>query len=62
VFDKPNLTYPYFKKGVVTGPECIEQIIIALKDYSVNVIVGEVDGGGIIDFRWMMCSKRQAFY
>lgn len=46
VFIKPNLTYPYYKKGVTTCPQCIEQLIIALKDYTGNIIVGEADGGG----------------
>jgi uncharacterized protein (DUF362 family) len=46
VFIKPNLTYPYYKKGVMTSLKCIEAMILALKDYSVNVIVGEADSGG----------------
>jgi uncharacterized protein (DUF362 family) len=46
VFIKPNLTYPHYKAGVMTSPECIENLIIALKDYSVNIIVGETDSGG----------------
>jgi uncharacterized protein (DUF362 family) len=46
VFIKPNLTYPYYKEGVMTRPDCVERLIIALKDYSVNIIVGEADGGG----------------
>ena len=46
VFIKPNLTYPYYKEGVMTSPGCVEQLIQALKDYSLNIIVGEADGGG----------------
>jgi uncharacterized protein (DUF362 family) len=46
VFIKPNLTYPYYKKGVTTCPQCIEELIIALKDYTGNITVGESDGGG----------------
>ena len=45
-FVKPNLTYPGFRQGVVTNPRCIEELIRALKDYSVKVIVGDSDGGG----------------
>ena len=46
VFIKPNLTFPHYRKGVMTSPECVEKIIIALKDYSVRIIVGESDSGG----------------
>ena len=46
IFIKPNLTYPYYKKGVMTSPECIEKLVVALKDYSTNIIIGESDGGG----------------
>lgn len=46
IFIKPNLTFPYYKEGVMTSPSCVEQLIIALKDYSENIIIGESDGGG----------------
>jgi len=46
VFIKPNLTFPHFREGVMTNPECIEQLVVALKDYTKNVIIGESDGGG----------------
>ena len=46
IFIKPNLTFPHYKKGVMTSPECIEQLVIALKDYTSNIIIGEADGGG----------------
>ena len=46
VFIKPNLTFPHYKKGVMTSPECVEQLVLALKDYSTNIIIGEADGGG----------------
>ncbi|OGM12626.1 hypothetical protein A2V80_03100 [Candidatus Woesebacteria bacterium RBG_16_39_8b] len=46
VFIKPNLTFPHYKKGVMTSPRCIEQLIIALKDYTGNIMIGEADGGG----------------
>jgi uncharacterized protein (DUF362 family) len=46
VFIKPNLTFPHYKEGVMTSPKCIEQLLIALKDYTKNIIVGESDGGG----------------
>lgn len=46
IFIKPNLTFPYYREGVMTTPECIEQLVLTLKDYSSNVIIGEADGGG----------------
>jgi len=46
IFIKPNLTFPYYRKGVMTSPECVEQLVLALKDYSSNIIIGEADGGG----------------
>lgn len=46
VFIKPNLTFPIFRKGVMTNPVCIEAIVAALKDYTDRIIVGEADSGG----------------
>ncbi|MEW6753417.1 MAG: DUF362 domain-containing protein [Candidatus Latescibacterota bacterium] len=46
VFVKPNLTYPVYRPGVMTSPACIEDLVVALKDYGARVIVGESDGGG----------------
>ena len=46
VFIKPNLTFPHYMKGVMTSLECIEQLVVALKDYTGNIIIGESDGGG----------------
>ena len=46
VFIKPNLTFPYYKEGVMTTPEILEDLIISLKDYSSKIIIGESDGGG----------------
>lgn len=46
VFIKPNLTFPHYRKGVMTSPECIEQLVVALKDFTTNIIIGESDGGG----------------
>jgi uncharacterized protein (DUF362 family) len=50
VFIKPNLTYPRFKPGVVTTPECVEALVLALKDYTSHIIIGESDGGGYNPF------------
>ena len=46
IFIKPNLTFPHYREGVMTSPECIEQLVVALKDYTHNIIIGEADGGG----------------
>jgi uncharacterized protein (DUF362 family) len=46
VFIKPNLTFPVFRKGVMTNPRCLEDVVIALRDYTDRIIVGEADSGG----------------
>jgi len=46
VFIKPNLTFPVFRKGVMTNPQCLEDVVIALRDYTNRIIVGEADSGG----------------
>ena len=46
VFIKPNLTFPVFRRGVMTNPECVEALVVALKDYTDRIIVGEADSGG----------------
>jgi len=48
---KPNLTFPVFRPGVMTGMDCIEALIIALKDHACDVIVAEGDGGGYNKFK-----------
>jgi len=42
---KPNLTYPYYKKGVTTSPEVIRETVRVLKDYTPHLAIGESDGG-----------------
>ena len=46
VFIKPNLTFPNYKRGVMTRPECVERLVAALTDYTDNITIGESDGGG----------------
>lgn len=46
VFIKPNLTFPLYRKGVMTNPACIDALVRALKDYTDRIIVGEADSGG----------------
>jgi uncharacterized protein (DUF362 family) len=46
VFVKPNLTFPVYREGVMTRPECVEAVIGALQDCGARVVVGESDSGG----------------
>ncbi|HPH95731.1 MAG TPA: DUF362 domain-containing protein [Anaerolineaceae bacterium] len=46
IFIKPNLTYPTFRPGVMTCPEAIEAAIIAIKDYTPHIMIGDADSGG----------------
>jgi uncharacterized protein (DUF362 family) len=46
IFIKPNLTFPVFRKGVMTNPECVEALVVLLKDYTDRIIIGEADSGG----------------
>lgn len=39
-----------FRRGVMTNPECLEAVVIALKDYTNRIIVGEADSGGYNPF------------
>ncbi|MEM7394135.1 MAG: DUF362 domain-containing protein, partial [Verrucomicrobiota bacterium] len=50
VFIKPNLTFPHFREGVMTTKECVESIVIALKDYTDRIVIGEADSGGYNPF------------
>jgi len=50
VFLKPNLTYPTYRPGVMTSPEAVEAAVIALKDYTPHVYVGDSDSGGYYPF------------
>ncbi len=47
---KPNLTYPTFRKGVMTNPEAIEAAIALLTDFGAKVTVCEADSGGYNPF------------
>lgn len=46
VFIKPNLTFPVYRQGVMTSPACVEALVVALKDYTDRIVVGEADSGG----------------
>lgn len=46
VFIKPNLTFPVFRKGVMTNPACVEAVVAAFKDHTDRIVIGEADSGG----------------
>ncbi len=43
---KPNLTFPYFRKGVMTNPEALEALVIYLKNFTDHIVICESDSGG----------------
>lgn len=47
VFIKPNLTYPYYRKGVTTRVEFIRVLVCVLKEINpdLNIYIGEGEGG-----------------
>lgn len=51
IFIKPNLTFPSFRPGVMTSPAAVEAAIVALKDYTSEIWVGDSDSGGYNPFR-----------
>lgn len=46
IFIKPNLTYPSYKPGVMTSPAAVEAAVIALREYSPHIYLGDSDSGG----------------
>jgi len=46
VFIKPNLTFPVYRPGVMTNPECVEALVRVLKDHTTHITIGEADSGG----------------
>ena len=50
VFIKPNLTYPTFRKGVMTNPEAVASLLRILSDYTTRLTIGESDSGGYNPF------------
>ncbi len=43
---KPNLTFPIFRKGVMTGTDTIEMVVKYLKQFTNNIVICESDSGG----------------
>jgi uncharacterized protein (DUF362 family) len=46
VFLKPNLTYPEYRRGVMTSMECLTAVAECLVKRGYSVIIGEADSGG----------------
>ena len=46
VFIKPNLTFPAYRPGVMTSPQAVEAAVIAIKEYTPNIYLGDSDSGG----------------
>jgi len=46
VFIKPNLTYPMYRHGVMTNPEAVKAAILAIREYTSNIVIGDADSGG----------------
>jgi uncharacterized protein (DUF362 family) len=42
---KPNLTYPYYKRGVTTSPVVLRELVRLLKDFTPHIAIVESDGG-----------------
>jgi uncharacterized protein (DUF362 family) len=43
---KPNLTFPIFRKGVMTNPEALEAVVLYLKNFTDRITICESDSGG----------------
>lgn len=46
VWIKPNLTYPMYRKGVMTNPSAVEALIQILRNYTTRITICEADSGG----------------
>jgi uncharacterized protein (DUF362 family) len=42
---KPNLTYPYYKPGITTSPQVIEETVKVLSEYTNHIAIVETEGG-----------------
>lgn len=43
---KPNLTFPEFRRGVMTNPEAVEALVVYLKNFTDRITICESDSGG----------------
>ena len=55
---KPNLTFPYFRPGVMTNPEAIEAVVVYLKNFTDKITICESDTGGYNRFSMDEVFKR----
>jgi len=46
VFVKPNLTFPTYRPGVMTSPQVVEAAVLAIREYTPHIYVGDADSGG----------------
>lgn len=46
VFIKPNLTFPTYRPGVMTNPKSVEAALLAIREYSPHIYIGDSDSGG----------------
>ena len=46
VFIKPNLTFPTYRPGVMTSPQAVEAVILAILEYTPFIYIGDADSGG----------------
>ncbi|MEM1589792.1 MAG: DUF362 domain-containing protein [Candidatus Bathyarchaeia archaeon] len=46
IFIKPNLTFPTYRPGVMTNPHAVEATILAIREYTPYIIIGDADSGG----------------
>lgn len=46
IFIKPNLTFPMYRPGVMTNPRAVEAAILAVREYTPFIYVGDADSGG----------------
>lgn len=46
IFIKPNLTFPTYRPGVMTNPQAVEAAILAIREYTPYIYMGDSDSGG----------------
>lgn len=47
---KPNLTFPIYRRGVMTNPEGLEALVVYLKNFTDRITICEADSGGYNEF------------
>ena len=62
VFLKPNLTFPEFRRGVMTSFDCLKAVATCLIGHGYRVIIGEADSGGYNRFSMDEVFKGMGIY